>query len=91
MADLFGSGRPARRKCSDRPDLQYDFTIVDSDVLNAFAVPGGFVFVTRGILMELRDEAELAIVLGHEITHIAAWHGIEMLQKAGPVGRRSRL
>src|SRR5438132_12745195 len=40
-------------KASDRPELQYDFTIVDSDLLNAFAVPGGFVFVTRGILSEI--------------------------------------
>ena len=78
-------------KQSDRPDLQYDFTIVDSDVLNAFAVPGGFVFVTRGILAEIRDEAELSIVLGHEITHIAAWHGIEMLQKAGLLGTLTAL
>ena len=78
-------------KQSDRPELQYDFTIVDSDVLNAFAVPGGFVFVTRGILMEIKDEAELAIVLGHEITHIAAWHGLEMLQKAGLLGTLTAL
>src|SRR5471030_3331781 len=55
-------------KQSDRPELQYDFTIVDTDMLNAFAVPGGFVFVTRGLLAESKDEAELAIVLGHEIT-----------------------
>ena len=73
-------------KQSDRPELQYDFTIIDTDILNAFAVPGGFVFVTRGLLAECKDEAELAIVLGHEITHIAAWHGIEMLQKAGLLG-----
>jgi predicted Zn-dependent protease len=70
-------------KASDRSNLQYDFTIVNSEELNAFAVPGGFVFVTRGLLHEMADEAELAIVLGHEITHVAAWHGIEMLQKAG--------
>ena len=70
-------------KCSDRPNLQYDFTIIDTDELNAFAVPGGFVFVTRGILEQIADEAELSIVLGHEITHIAGWHGIEMLQRAG--------
>ncbi len=70
-------------KASDRPKLAYDFTIIDTDELNAFAVPGGFVFVTRGILEQLADEAELSIVLGHEITHIAAWHGIEMLQRAG--------
>jgi len=70
-------------KASDRPNLQYDFTIIDSDELNAFAVPGGFIFVTRGILYVLADEAELAVVLGHEITHVAAWHGIESLQRAG--------
>ena len=78
-------------KQSDRPDLPYDFTIIDSDILNAFAVPGGFVFVTRGILAEIKDEAELSIVLGHEITHIAAWHGIEMLQKAGLLGTLTAL
>jgi predicted Zn-dependent protease len=78
-------------KCSDRPELQYDFTIIDTEILNAFAVPGGFVFVTRGLLAECRDEAELAIVLGHEITHIAAWHGIEMLQKAGLLGTLTAL
>lgn len=70
-------------KASDRPNLPYDFTILDSDQINAFAVPGGFVFVTRGILQEMVDEAELAVVLGHEITHVAAWHGVEMLQRAG--------
>lgn len=68
---------------SDRTNLTYDFTILDTDMLNAFAVPGGYIFVTRGILSEMADEAELAIVLGHEITHVAAWHGIEMLQRAG--------
>src|SRR5262249_27099770 len=78
-------------KSSDRPNLPYDFTILDTDILNAFAVPGGFVFVTRGILMEIADEAELAIVLGHEITHIAAWHGLEMLQKAGLLGTLTAL
>ena len=70
-------------KASDRPNLQYDFTIIDSNEINAFALPGGFIFVTRGILPHMADEAELAIVLGHEITHVAAVHGVEMLQKAG--------
>ncbi len=70
-------------RVSDRPNLHYDFTIVDSNEINAFAVPGGFVFITRGILGEIADEAELSVVLGHEITHVAAWHGIEMLQRAG--------
>jgi len=49
-------------KATDRSNLQYDFTIVNSEELNAFAVPGGFVFVTRGLLHEMADEAELAIV-----------------------------
>ena len=70
-------------RASDRPKLAYDFTIIDTDLLNAFAIPGGYVFVTRGILTQMADEAELAIVLGHEITQIAAWHGIESLQRAG--------
>lgn len=70
-------------KASDRPNLPYDFTILDTEIINAFAVPGGFIFVTRGMLLELADEAELAVVLGHETTHIAAWHGVEMLQRAG--------
>lgn len=70
-------------KQSDRPNLAYDFTILDTDLLNAFALPGGYIFVTRGILVELADEAELAVVLGHEITHVAAWHGVDMLQRAG--------
>ncbi len=70
-------------RASDRPGLNYDFTIIDTDLLNAFAIPGGFVFVTRGILTQMADEAELAVVLGHEITHIAGWHGIESLQRAG--------
>lgn len=75
-------GQKVAKQC-DRPKLAYDFTILDTDLLNAFALPGGYVFVTRGILMELADEAELSVVLGHEITHIAAWHGVEMLQRAG--------
>jgi len=69
-------------KASDRPNLPYDFTILDTEILNAFSVPGGCVFITRGMLTQMADEAELAVVLGHEITHIAAWHGVDMLQKS---------
>ncbi len=78
-------------KVSDRPNLQYDFTIIDSDEMNAFAVPGGFVFVTRGLLTQMVDEAELAIVLGHEITHIAAWHAIETLQRSAAMSTLTAL
>ncbi len=66
---------------SDRPTVDYDFTILDSDMINAFAVPGGFIFVTRGLLDAVNDESELAMVLGHEIGHVAALHGVQMIQK----------
>jgi predicted Zn-dependent protease len=66
---------------SDRPTVDYDFTVLDSDMINAFAVPGGFIFVTRGLLEAVDDESELALVLGHEIGHVAALHGVQMIQK----------
>ncbi len=66
---------------SDRPTVQYEFLVVDSDLVNAFAVPGGFIFVTRGLLENVGDEAELAMVLAHEISHITAYHGVQMIQK----------
>lgn len=65
----------------DRPTVNYDFTVLDHDLINAFAVPGGFIFVTRGLLENIDDEAELAMVLGHEIAHVAALHGVQMIQK----------
>ncbi|HUH33272.1 MAG TPA: M48 family metalloprotease [Daejeonella sp.] len=62
---------------SHRPGLDYQFRIVDSDVINAFAVPGGYVYFTRGIMAHFNNEAEFAGVLGHEIGHIAARHSVE--------------
>jgi len=61
---------------SHRPNLNYEFRIVDSDILNAFAVPGGYVYFTRGIMAHFNNEAEFAGVLGHEIGHIAARHSV---------------
>lgn len=61
-------------RVSERRDVQYHFTLLDSPVVNAFALPGGYVYVTRGILAVANDEAELAGVLGHEIGHITARH-----------------
>lgn len=61
---------------SHRPGLEYHFRIVDSDVINAFAVPGGYVYFTRGILAHFNNEAEFAGVLGHEIGHITARHSV---------------
>ncbi len=62
---------------SHRPNIEYNFRVVDSDILNAFAVPGGYVYFTRGIMAHFNNEAEFAGVLGHEIGHIAARHTVE--------------
>ena len=59
---------------SHRPHLPYEFKILDSPVVNAFAVPGGYVYFTRGIMAHFNNEAEFAGVLGHEIGHITARH-----------------
>jgi predicted Zn-dependent protease len=69
-------------KVSHRPQLSYHFKIVDASVVNAFAVPGGYVYFSRGILATLNDEAELAGVMGHEIGHIAARHSAKQYSKA---------
>ncbi len=61
---------------SHRPNLAYEFKIVDSPVINAFAVPGGFVYFTRGIMAHFNNEAEFAGVLGHEIGHVTARHSV---------------
>lgn len=59
---------------SERPDLPWEFNVVDSSVINAFALPGGKVFISRGLLKEMTNEAQLAGVLGHEIGHVTAQH-----------------
>jgi len=63
-------------KQSHRPDLQWHFTVVDSSDVNAFALPGGYVYITRGLMAYLNSEAELAGVIGHEIGHVTARHGV---------------
>ena len=72
----------AMGKISHRPDLEYTFRILDSPVVNAFAVPGGYVYFTRGILAHFNNEAEFAGVLGHEIGHITARHSAKQYTKA---------
>jgi len=67
---------------SHRPNLNYEFKIVDSDVLNAFAIPGGYVYFTRGIMAHFNNEAEFAGVLGHEIGHITARHSVAQQRNA---------
>jgi len=61
---------------SDRPDIDYTFTVLDSDEVNAFATPGGYVYISRGLIVYLNSEAELAAVLSHEIGHITARHAV---------------
>ena len=67
---------------SERPELDWHFQLLDDTTVNAFAVPGGYVYVTRGILAQLDSEAELAGVLGHEIGHVTARHSVNQLSKA---------
>ena len=58
-------------KQSHRPHLKYTFTVLDGDEVNAFALPGGYIYITRGIMAYIQNEAELAAVLGHhEIGHV---------------------
>lgn len=64
-------------KISHRPDLEYTFNIIDSPEINAFALPGGYVYVNRGLLSFMNSEAELAAVLSHEIGHITARHAVQ--------------
>jgi predicted Zn-dependent protease len=67
---------------SERPGLEWTFRVLDDPVVNAFALPGGYLYVTRGILAHLASEAELAAVLGHEIGHVTARHGVSQMSKA---------
>ncbi|MEM7104396.1 MAG: M48 family metalloprotease [Bacteroidota bacterium] len=66
---------------SHRPNLPWEFKVVDSPVINAFAVPGGYVYFTRGILAHFNNEAEFAGVLGHEIGHVTARHSAQQYSK----------
>jgi predicted Zn-dependent protease len=66
---------------SERPHLPWTFRVVDDPVVNAFALPGGYIYVTRGILAHLNSEAELAGVVGHEIGHVTARHSASQLSR----------
>jgi predicted Zn-dependent protease len=68
-------------KISHRPNLEYHVKVVDSPVVNAFAVPGGFIYLTRGILAQFNNEAELVGVIGHEMGHITARHSVSQMTK----------
>jgi predicted Zn-dependent protease len=69
---------------SPRDDVTYRFHVVDSTMINAFALPGGYVYVTRGLLVRMNREDELANVLGHEVGHVAARHAVQRITRATP-------
>lgn len=71
---------------SHRPNLNWHFTVVDSPEVNAFALPGGYIYITRGIMAYLNSEAELAGVLGHEVGHVTARHGVRQQSAATAAG-----
>lgn len=66
---------------SDRPDLPYEFTVIHSDVPNAWALPGGKIAINRGLLVSFESEAELAAVLAHEVAHAAARHSAQQMER----------
>lgn len=74
---------------SDRPNLPWRFGIMDTNGINAFATPGGYVFITRGMLLRMRDEAELAGVLAHEISHVIERHALNTMRKGAFAGLAS--
>jgi predicted Zn-dependent protease len=76
--ERIGRGLAAK---GERPNLPWTFRIVDDPTVNAFALPGGFIYVTRGILAYLNSEAELAGILGHEIGHVTAKHSVTRISQ----------
>jgi predicted Zn-dependent protease len=66
---------------TERPQLPWEFHVVDDAAVNAFALPGGFIFITRGLLSKMTNEAELASVLGHEAGHVAARHSVQQMSR----------
>ncbi len=71
---------------SERPGLPWTFGVIDSNDVNAFAVPGGYVFVTKGLYKILHDEAELAGVLAHEVAHVVRGHHLKLIQQEKLIG-----
>ncbi len=67
---------------SERPELPWSFSVLDDPTPNAFAFPGGYIFITRGLMGLMGNEAELASVLGHEIGHVTARHSVAMMTRA---------
>lgn len=73
-------------RATDRKDLTWHFTVVDSREVNAFALPGGFIYINRGLIERARNMSEVAGVLGHEIGHVTKRHSVEQMQQQQGVG-----
>ncbi len=86
LQDYFSRIGTDMAKISHRPDLPWTFTVVDSPVVNAFAIPGGYIYLTRGILAYMNNEAELAGVMGHEIGHVTARHSVTQISQQQLIG-----
>lgn len=69
----------------ERPDLAWHFGVIDSNDINAFSTPGGYLFITKGLYRELANEAEMASVFGHEIGHVLKRHHLKLLQKSARI------
>ncbi len=69
-------------KVSSRPNLEYTFTVIDDDMVNAMALPGGYIYLSRGLLAHMNTESELAAVIGHEIAHVTEKHAIRNQNRA---------
>lgn len=85
---IFGLAREvvATLPATERPDYEFTYTLIDKDVENAFAVPGGYVYIYTGILKKMQNESELMGVLGHEITHVTHHHYRRQLAKSTTLG-----
>ena len=83
-------GQALARRCG-RPDIAFSFTVVDSGLVNAFSTPGGYVYLTRGLLALANSEAEVAAVLGHEMGHVIAGHQVERYRRSQSAGIGSLL
>ncbi|MGH9461889.1 MAG: M48 family metalloprotease, partial [Vicinamibacteria bacterium] len=73
-------------KASERPNLPWKIEVVDSPVVNAFAIPGGYAYLTRGILAYMNSEAAMVGILGHEIGHVTARHSVQQISRAQLAG-----
>lgn len=86
LADYVNEVGQRVAKASHRPGLDYHFYVLDSTQINAFALPGGYIYVTRGLLAYLNSEAQLAAVLGHEVGHVTARHSVRQYSAATASG-----